>query len=53
MISRNQIRQAAVQFLYGHSMDPSTAVDEAGMDAYWAILLEPNYSNLTKAESRR
>lgn len=52
MISRNQIRQAAVQFLYGAGMDPKAPVDEARLDAFWDILLEPSKAAFNKARAK-
>lgn len=52
MISRNQIRQAAVQFLYGVAADDGDSVSEARMEAFWDILLEPDRSALNKARAK-
>lgn len=50
MISRNQIRQAAVQFLYGAGMNGQSPDDEAAMESFWEILLEPDRAALNKAK---
>ncbi|MGJ8657200.1 MAG: transcription antitermination factor NusB [Akkermansiaceae bacterium] len=48
MSSRREIREAAIQFLYCNDLEEGAPADEAS-DAFWELLLESDFSKLTKA----
>ncbi len=48
MSSRREIREAAIQFLYCNDLEEGAPADEAS-DAFWELLLEPDFTKLTKA----
>ncbi len=48
MSSRREIREATVQFLYCNDLESGAPADQAA-DAFWELLLESDFSKLTKA----
>lgn len=48
MSTRREIREAAIQFLYCNDLEEGAPADEAS-DAFWELLLESDFSKLTKA----
>ena len=48
MSSRREIREAAVQFFYCNDLESGAPADEVA-DAFWELLLESDFSKLTKA----
>ena len=48
MSSRREIREAAIQFLYCNDLEEGAPADQAS-DAFWELLLESDFSKLTKA----
>ncbi|MDH3069147.1 transcription antitermination factor NusB [Akkermansia sp. N21169] len=49
MLSRHQVRQAVVQFLYGLTLDSLQSITDADIEAIWDIILEPDRAALDKA----
>lgn len=48
MSSRREIREAAIQFLYCNDLEQGAPASEAS-DAFWELLLESDFTKLTKA----
>ena len=48
MSSRREIREATIQFLYCNDLESGAPADQAA-DAFWELLLESDFSKLTKA----
>lgn len=49
MLSRHQVRQAVVQFLYGIGLDNPEPLTERQIDAFWDMVLESDKVALDKA----
>lgn len=47
-MTRREIREAAIQFLYCNDLEEGAPADEAS-DAFWELLLESDFAKLTKA----
>lgn len=52
MLSRNQIRQAAIQYLYAASQAPETEQEQEQNEGIWDILMEPFRGDYCKLKAK-